>query len=49
MSDNKKMSKNDPVKNNVNNQTDNKCPVKEGDNCLVPGLFSDSDPITGGG
>lgn len=28
---------------------DNKCPVKEGDNCLEPGVFNDSDPIGGGG
>lgn len=26
---------------------DNKCPKKEGDNCLVPGVFGDSDPIGG--
>ncbi|MEN6391638.1 MAG: hypothetical protein ABFD04_14595 [Syntrophomonas sp.] len=26
---------------------DNKCPQKEGDNCLVPGVFGDSDPIGG--
>ncbi|MDD4802754.1 MAG: hypothetical protein PHF24_07425 [Syntrophomonas sp.] len=24
------------------------CPVKEGDNCLVPGVYSDSEPIGGG-
>lgn len=28
---------------------DNNCPVKEGDNCLEPGVFNDSDPIGGGG
>lgn len=28
---------------------DNKCPEKDGDNCKVPGVFSDSDPIGGGG
>jgi len=26
----------------------NACPKKDGDNCLVPGVFSDSDPIGGG-
>jgi len=25
----------------------NECPQKEGDNCLVPGTYSDSDPIGG--
>lgn len=24
------------------------CPKKEGDNCLVPGGFNDSEPIGGG-
>lgn len=24
------------------------CPVKDGDNCLVPGGFNDSEPIGGG-
>lgn len=28
---------------------DNQCPDKEGGNCKVPGVFSDSDPIGGGG
>lgn len=23
------------------------CPKKEGDNCLVPGVYSDSEPIGG--
>ncbi|MGE5380591.1 MAG: hypothetical protein ACM3NT_05930 [Methylocystaceae bacterium] len=27
---------------------DNECPVKQGDNCLVPGAYNDSDPIGGG-
>ncbi|MGI5921638.1 MAG: hypothetical protein ACOX6I_07865 [Syntrophomonadaceae bacterium] len=27
---------------------DNECPQKEGDNCLVPGGFNDSEPIGGG-
>jgi hypothetical protein len=27
--------------------TDNECPQKDGDNCLVPGVYSDSDPIGG--
>lgn len=26
---------------------DDECPVKEGDNCKVPGVFNDSDPIGG--
>jgi len=26
---------------------DNECPIKEGDNCLVPGVYSDSEPIGG--
>jgi hypothetical protein len=25
----------------------NGCPVKDGDNCKVPGVYSDSDPIGG--
>jgi hypothetical protein len=28
---------------------DNECPKKQGDNCLVPGAYNDSDPIGGGG
>jgi len=31
------------------NIQDNKCPKKDGDNCLVSGVYSDSDPIGGGG
>lgn len=27
---------------------DDECPVKESDNCKVPGVFNDSDPIGGG-
>lgn len=26
----------------------NECPKKDGDNCLEPGVYSDSDPIGGG-
>ncbi|MEN6350917.1 MAG: hypothetical protein ABFD08_16170 [Syntrophomonas sp.] len=33
----------------LKNTQDNQCPQKEGDNCLVPGIYSDSDPIGGGG
>lgn len=48
---NKKSDKSEPVK--PNNQKDqgsggNACPQKDGDNCLVPGVYSDSDPIGGG-
>ncbi|MEN6460551.1 MAG: hypothetical protein ABFC94_04165 [Syntrophomonas sp.] len=32
----------------VEERKDNECPVKEGDNCKVPGGFSDSAPIGGG-
>jgi hypothetical protein len=32
----------------VKNTRDNECPLKQGDNCLVPGAFNDSDPIGGG-
>lgn len=47
-SNEKKSTKN---KNNqsisyVNNN--NECPIKEGDNCKVPGAFNDSEPIGGG-
>ena len=48
---NKKSEKNDLVnKDNQKNQGagGNACPQKEGDNCLVPGVYSDSDPIGGG-
>ncbi len=30
------------------NNDSNECPKKEGDNCLVPGVYSDSEPIGGG-
>lgn len=30
-------------------EKDTDCPVKDGDNCLVPGVYSDSEPIGGGG
>ncbi len=33
----------------IKNTQDNKCPQKEEDNCLVPGVYGDSDPIGGGG
>lgn len=33
----------------VKRERDTQCPVKEGDNCKVPGVFSDSEPIGGGG
>lgn len=32
----------------VNTDKSNECPVKEEDNCKVPGVFGDSDPIGGG-
>ncbi len=32
----------------VKNNKPGECPVKQGDNCLVPGGFSDSAPIGGG-
>lgn len=33
-----------------NNKYNNACPKKDKDgNCLVPGFYSDSDPIGGGG
>jgi hypothetical protein len=31
------------VKTNQNNE----CPEKEGDNCKIPGVYSDSEPIGG--
>ncbi|MDD3269771.1 MAG: hypothetical protein PHX14_10645 [Syntrophomonadaceae bacterium] len=33
----------------VKREKNNQCPVKDGDNCKVPGVFSDSEPIGGGG
>lgn len=38
------------VINNVNsNISNNECPKKDADgNCLVPGVYRDSDPIGGG-
>lgn len=45
MADKSKKVKRDPV---VNNDQSNECPVKDGDNCLVPGVYSDSEPIGGG-
>ncbi|NLB52286.1 MAG: hypothetical protein GX808_05020 [Syntrophomonadaceae bacterium] len=32
----------------IQNTTSDNCPVKDGDNCLVPGGFNDSEPIGGG-
>jgi hypothetical protein len=56
MSSKEKKSKSSSVvkKNNQSNQStqnieSNECPKKEGDNCLVPGVYSDSAPIGGGG
>ncbi|MDD2620600.1 MAG: hypothetical protein PHC92_08040 [Syntrophomonadaceae bacterium] len=46
MASNKKEKKKPYV---VKEEKSNQCPVKEGDNCKVPGVFSDSDPIGGGG
>ncbi len=46
MAKNEKKSKSSTT---VKRDQDNRCPVKEGDNCKVPGVFSDSDPIGGGG
>ena len=46
MSSNKKENKSRKV---VKNNQDNKCPEKEGDNCKVPGVYNDSEPIGGGG
>lgn len=45
MSKDKKESKSRQV---VKNNQDNECPKKEGDNCLVPGVYSDSKEIGGG-
>ncbi|WP_313346568.1 hypothetical protein [Sedimentibacter sp.] len=42
---------NKSLKRNSNNKSiySNECPVKDADgNCLVPGVFSDSDEIGGG-
>lgn len=35
--------------NVVKREKDLQCPVKDGDNCKEPGVFSDSEPIGGGG
>lgn len=37
----------DKTESAIKNIQDNKCPEKDGDNCLVPGVYSDSDPIGG--
>lgn len=44
------MAKKDKAKKSddvLKKNMDNSCPQKDGDNCLVPGVFSDSDPIGG--
>ena len=49
MKDNKKQNKEQLKEQNNNNET-NECPIKDEDgNCLVPGVYNDSDPIGGGG
>lgn len=42
----KDISKTDEV---MKKKQSNDCPKKDGDNCLEPGVFNDSDPIGGGG
>lgn len=42
-----KKNKEDKSREVLKNITDNKCPDKEGDNCKVPGIFNDSEPIGG--
>lgn len=49
MSSHEKKKSAEKSASDLQNNPDNKCPKKEGDNCLVPGSFSDSDPIGGGG
>lgn len=45
----KRQDKNNSETKNIKD-LDNKCPHKDEDgNCLVPGVYSDSDPIGGGG
>ncbi len=46
MAGNKKKNKKSSEVNN--DQNNNNCPKKEGDNCLVPGGFNDTDPVGGG-
>lgn len=46
MSSNEKESKSGSVVKNKYNQ-DNQCPIKEDDNCKVPGVYSDSATIGG--
>ncbi|MGI6434691.1 MAG: hypothetical protein ACOX0F_04945 [Syntrophomonadaceae bacterium] len=46
MSSKEKESKKKSV---IENIQDNECPEKDGDNCKVPGVYSDSAPIGGGG
>jgi len=36
------------INNVIKSNGANKCPKKEGDNCLVPGVFVDSEPVGGG-
>ncbi|MEN6328160.1 MAG: hypothetical protein ABFD18_18375 [Syntrophomonas sp.] len=33
----------------VKRERDNQCPAKDESGCKVPGVFSDSEPIGGGG
>ena len=46
----KKKNKNNhkEQENKIKNKINNDCPKKDGDNCLEPGVFNDSDPIGGG-
>lgn len=44
MGDKQKLKK---KKTLVINSDENECPIKEGDNCKVPGVFNDSEPIGG--
>jgi hypothetical protein len=45
MTDQKKDKKDLKV---IKTRSIDECPKKEGDNCLVPGGFNDSEPIGGG-
>lgn len=45
---NNKGKKNQPKEPVVKNTRPDECPLKQGDNCLVPGGFNDSEPIGGG-
>ncbi len=49
MKNNEKQNKKHLSEKNKNANS-NECPVKDKDgNCLVPGVYSDSEPIGGGG